>query len=103
MACHLLRNERAELINWLPLLKSLDYTQLPRHYAEAVLVQSLMTGTPANTHGWTVDPDLQHQFWEIRNIVTESCGDSLIVYDTLVPTYEDTYMFYSMFNLCGLK
>lgn len=103
MACHLLRNERAELIDWLPLLESLGYTQLPRHYAEAVLVQSLMTGTPANTHGWTIDPNLQRQFWEIRNIVTESRGNNQIVYDTLVPTYGDTYMFYSMFNLCGLK
>lgn len=103
MACHLLRNERAELIGRLSLLKPLGYTQLPRHYAEALLVHSLRTGTPLDAQGWAIDPDLQQQFWEIRRIVTESRGDDRMVYETLAPKYGDTYMFYSMFNLCGLK
>ncbi|MEN6428257.1 MAG: DUF6057 family protein [Phycisphaerales bacterium] len=103
MACHLLRNERVQLIGRLSLLKPLGYTQLPRHYAEALLVHSLMTGTPVDAQGWTIDPDLQRQFWEIRNVVTESRGDDRMVYETLVPKYGGTYMFYSMFNLCGLK
>jgi len=103
MACHLLRNERAEIISRLPLLKPLGYTQLPRHYAEALLVQSLRTGAPLDMQGWTLDPDLQRQFQDIRTIVTESRGNDRRVYETLVPKYGDTYMFYSMFNLCGLK
>jgi len=103
MACHLLRNERDELISRLSWLRPLGYQQLPRHYAEALLVHSLMTGTPADAPGWTIDPDLQRQFWEIRRIVTASHGNDRMVYDTLVPKYGDTYMFYSMFNLCGLK
>jgi len=103
MACHLLRNERVELMGRLPLLKPLGYTQLPRHYAEALLVHSLMTGTPGDAQGWTIDPDLQRQFEEIRSIVTEARGNDQMVFDTLVPKYGDTYMFYSMFNLCGLK
>jgi hypothetical protein len=103
MACMLLRNERGELIRRLLLLKPLGYTQLPRHYAEAVLVQSLKTGTPAEASGWTIDPDVQRQFGEIRRIVTESRGSDRMLFDTLAPRYGDTYMFYSMFNLCGLK
>ncbi|HNS22726.1 MAG TPA: DUF6057 family protein [Sedimentisphaerales bacterium] len=103
MACHLLRDERAELIGRLPMLRPLGYTQLPRHYAEALLVQSLRTGTPVDPQGWTLDPDLQRQFQDIRTIVTQSRGDDRMVYDTLVPKYGDTYMFYSMFHLCGLK
>ncbi len=103
MACHLLRDERAELIGRLPSLKLLGYKELPRHYAEALLVQSLRTGTPVDTQGWTLDPDLQRQFQDIRNIVTQSRGDDRLVYEMLVPKYGDTYMFYSMFRLCGLK
>jgi hypothetical protein len=38
MACCLLRNERGELIRRLPLLKPLGYQQLPRHYAEELLL-----------------------------------------------------------------
>ncbi len=103
MACILLRNERGELLSRLPLLKPLGYEQLPRHYAEALLVHSLKTGRPAETYGWTIDPDVQRQFQEIRRIVTETRGNDQKVLDTLAPLYGDTYMFYSMFDLCGLK
>ncbi|MCL5278500.1 MAG: DUF6057 family protein [Planctomycetes bacterium] len=103
MACILLRNERAELIRRLPLLKPLGYPQLPRHYAEALLVQSLKTGRPAETYGWTIGPDVQRQFEEIRRIVTQSRGNDRMLFDILAPQCGDTYMFYSMFNLCGLK
>jgi len=103
MACYLLGNERAELINRLSLLKPLGYRELPRHYAEALLVDSLTTGKPVDSQGWAIPPDLQRQFHEIRSIVTQSRGNDQMVFDTLVPKYGDTYMFYSMFDLCGLK
>jgi hypothetical protein len=103
MACLLLRNERGELISRLPLLRPLGYQQLPRHYAEVLLVHSLTTGTPVEAQGWTIDPDVQRQFWEIRRIVTEAHGNDQMVFDTLAPIYGDTYMFYSMFHRCGLK
>jgi hypothetical protein len=103
MACILLRNEYGELIKRLPLLKPLGYKQLPRHYAEALLVHSLQTGTPVDAYGWTIDPDVQRQFWEIRRIVTDLHGNDQIVFDTLMPKYGDTYMFYSMFRQCGLR
>ncbi len=103
LACILLRNERVELISRLPLLKPLGYQQLPRHYAEALLVHSLKTGRPAETYGWTIDPEVQRQFQEIRRIVTQSRGSDQTLLDTLAPKYGNTYMFYSMFGLCGLK
>ncbi len=103
MACILLRNEYGELIRHLPLLKPLGYKQLPRHYAEALLVHSLQTGMPVDAHGWTIDPDVQRQFREIRRIVTDLHGNDQIVFETLVPKYGDTYMFYSMFRQCGLR
>ena len=103
MACILLRNEHVELIRHLPLLKPLGYKQLPRHYAEALLVHSLLTGTPVDAQGWTIDPDVRRQFWEIRRIVMDLHGNDQIVFNTLVPKYGDTYMFYSMFRQCGLR
>ena len=103
MACHLLKHELVELIGRLPLLRPLGYQQLPRHYAEALLVYSLRTGTPVDAQGWTLPPDLQRQFQEIRSIVTQANGNDQAVFDALVPRYGDTYMFYSMFDRCGLK
>ena len=46
---------------------------------------------------------MQRQFHEIRNIVNRAGGNDKVVFDTLRPKYSDTYMFYSMFDLCGLK
>jgi hypothetical protein len=103
MACHLLRNEQTEIISRLPMLRSLDYAELPRHYAEALLVYSLKTGKPVDAQGWTVDPNLQQQLGEIRSVVTRSGGDDRRAYEILAPQYGDTYMFYSMFSVCGLK
>jgi len=103
MACHLLKNEQTEIIRRLPCLRPLGYPQLPRHYAEALLVHSLKTGRPVEAQNWAIDPDLQRQCAEIRHIVTEARGDDRKAFDALVPEYGDSYMFYSMFNLCGLK
>ena len=30
-------------------------------------------------------------------------GNHQAVFDTLVPKYGDTYMFYSLFNVCGVE
>jgi hypothetical protein len=35
--------------------------------------------------------------------VTQTRGNDQRLFEMLSPLYGDTYMFYSMFNLCGLK
>jgi hypothetical protein len=103
MACYLLKHQRVELVRHLPLLKPLGYRQLPRHFAEALLVYSLETRTPLNALGWPIDLDLQREFREIRGVVAQAQGDHEAAFNTLVPKYGDSYVFYSMFNVCGGK
>jgi len=103
MACYLLKHQRVELVKHLPLLRPLGYRQLPRHVAEALLVHSLETRTPVNAQGWAIDADLQRQFREIRGVVARAQGDHQAAFNTLVPKYGDSYVFYSMFNVCGGK
>ncbi len=103
MASFLLKHERAELLNYLPLLGPLKYKRLPRHYAEAVLVHSLETRTPPDARGWTLEPDVINQFREITAIVQSAHGDNQAAFDELAPKYGDTYTFFSMFNTCGAK
>ncbi|UCD51837.1 MAG: hypothetical protein JSW27_04220 [Phycisphaerales bacterium] len=103
MAYYLLKHQRARLVSCLPLLRAFDYQKLPRHYAEALLVHSLETRTPVDAFGWTIEPDLRTQFREIRAIVTGTHGDNQAAFDKLAPKYGDTYTFYSMFNVCGVK
>lgn len=103
MAHCLLKHQRAELMKYLPLLVPLNYRQLPRHYAEAVLVHSLETKAPPDARGWTIEPDVYNQFRETMAIVRNARGNNQAVFDTLAPKYSDTYTFYSLFNTCGLQ
>ena len=103
MAYYLLKHQRAQLVNCLPLLRLLGYPALPKHYAEALLVHSLETRTPVDAYGWPIAPELRQQFREIRGIVTQAKGDYQSVFGPLASKYGDTYTFYSMFNVCGVK
>lgn len=103
MANYLLKHKRAEFMSCLPLLGPLGYRQLPRHYAEAILVHSLETKRPAEAQGWAIAADVQSQFRETFDVVRNARGNNQAVFDTLAPKYGDTYTFYSMFNVCGAK
>jgi hypothetical protein len=103
MAHLLLKHQRAAIVSGLSLLAPLGYTRLPRHYAEAVLVRSLETKAPPDTRGWTIDPEVNDQFRQIRAAVQNARGDNQVVFDTLAARYGDTYTFYSLFNTCGVK
>ena len=103
MAHYLLKHQRAEFVRCLPLLRPLGYRQLPRQYAEAVLVHALETRTSPEARGWTIGPDVQAQFREISSVVKNARGNNQAVFDALAPKYGDTYTFYSMFNVCGAK
>ncbi len=103
MAHFLLTHQRDQVLGGLPLLASLGYKRLPRHYAEAVLVHSLETRTPPDARGWTIEPDVYNGFRRITAIAQSAQGDSQAVFDRLAPQYSDTYTFYSLFNTCGLQ
>jgi hypothetical protein len=103
MAHYLLKHQRTEVVKGLPLLASLGYTRLPRHYAEAVLVHSLETKALPDTRGWTIDPEVNDRFRQIRTAVQNARGDNQAVFDTLAARYGDTYTFYSLFNVCGVR
>lgn len=103
MAHYLIRHQRAELVRCLSLLRPLGYRRLPRQYAEAVLVHSLETRTPADAQGWDVESDVYSQFREITGIAKNARGNNQAVFDTLAPKYGDTYTSYCLFNVCGAK
>jgi len=103
MAHYLLKHQRAEVIGGLSLLKPLGYTQLPRHYAEALLVHSLETKTAADPQGWSIPPEIYAEFRDITAIVKTARGNNQAAYDALAKRYGDTYTFYSMFNVSGVK
>jgi hypothetical protein len=103
MGYTLLKGQRAEIAACLPVLRSLGYSRLPRHVAEALLVHSLETRTAVDSQGWTLDPGVLRDARDIRAIVQKSQGDNRAAFEALAGRYGGTYTFYCLFNVCGLN
>lgn len=103
MGYTLLKGQRAEIAACLPMLRSLGYTRLPRHVAEALLVHSLETRTAVDAQGWTLEPDVLRDARDISAVVQKSQGDNQAAFEALAGRYGDTYTFYCLFNVCGLN
>ena len=99
---YLLEHQRSKFVRYLPELRSLGYGQLPRHYAEALLLYSLESKTALETFGWTVDSGIRRQFQQARATLARA-RSSEAAFATLAPQMGDSYTFYSVFNACGVK
>ncbi len=102
-AYYLLRNMRAELAANLYRVRDLGYGRLPRHYAEAMVVHTNQIRQPIDLQGWSIDPGLTDQLRQITATWTGMGGDRQAAMAALAPRFGDTYTFYSIFNLSGVK
>jgi hypothetical protein len=103
LACCLLERRHAKVVHYLPALRSLGYRQLPRHVAEAVFVHGLLTQTPANHQGWPLDNTIQAAIEDAMAVVQQAGDDSEAAYRQLAPRMGDTYTFYCLFGVCGVR
>jgi hypothetical protein len=102
-AYYLLRNMRAELAANLYRVRDLGYGRLPRHYAEALVVHTNQIRQPLDLQGWSIDPGLTDQLRQITATWTGLGGDRQAAMAALAPQFGNTYTFYSIFNLSGVK
>jgi len=99
---YLLEHQRSKFVRYLPEIRSLGYEQLPRHYAEALLLYSLESKTAIETFGWAIDPGIRRQFQQVRTTLARA-RSSEAAFALLAPQVGDSYTFYSVFNACGVK
>jgi hypothetical protein len=102
-AYYLLRNMRAELAANLYRVRDLGYDHLPRHYAEALVVHTNQIRQPIDLQGWSIDPAMTDQLREITATWRSLAGNRQAAMAALAPRFGDTYTFYSIFNLSGVK
>jgi len=100
---YLLTHQRAKLVDNLRRLRDLGYDRLPRHYAEALLIHLSQTRKPIDMQGWTIDPGAADQLRQITVAWKDMRGDRQAAMAALAPRFGDTYTFYSIFSVSGVK
>jgi hypothetical protein len=103
MGWYLLSHQRARLADYLPRLRDLGYDHLPRHYAEALIIHSAQIRKPIDLLGWTLDPALNEAFQQINATLKGLQGNKQVGLGVLAPRFGDTYMFYSIFGVTGVR
>ena len=100
---YLLTHQRAKLVENLRRLRELGYDRLPRHYAEALLIYLSQTRKPIDMQGWTIDPGATDRLEQITTVWKGMRGDRQAAMAVLAPRFGDTYTYYSIFSVSGVK
>lgn len=109
---YLLSHQLSKLTAALPSLPAWGRVQLPRHYAEAALVQEVLTGEPVELGPWTIPDDVRQRFERFRAALGLDADDLRVVLDRpdLLPyrasalvggQWADTYYHYRLFGTSG--
>ena len=67
---------------------------LPRHYAEAVLLHEQISGTRVDLHGWRIDPMMTQRFKFFTLGLANARGDPVRAKKVLGELYGDTYYYF---------
>ncbi len=104
------------LMGWLLLTRQLDkfvgnlshlddfeYTRIPRHYEEAILLYSYARRKTVDLHGRQISSESQQSFSEFNRILSMYASDTQAAYNHLASKHGDTYYFYHVYELSGMK
>jgi hypothetical protein len=80
-------------------LRNFGYTELPRHYEEALLIFKAMTGINKDiTPGFTLNPSTLQRFSEFRKVLANYKGDLSLAKNELMEKFGDTYWYYMVYH-----
>lgn len=95
---------RGELSKFADLIKNLDdfnFTKIPRHYQEAILLHSLLSKDKVDLHGRKLDPQIRQRFQKFMQILRlkNNINNKFAAKSMLQGEYSDTFYFYYNFKL----
>jgi hypothetical protein len=97
MACCLLDGQISRFMKHLYLLNSFDYPKIPRHFEEAMLIYSQLTGGKGiSLPGKTVSEQTIRRFADFNRIMTKYNKDKKAARGELAK-YSDTYWYYGLY------
>ncbi|MFH1616432.1 MAG: DUF6057 family protein [Planctomycetota bacterium] len=103
MALYLMSRHLDKFSENLYRLKDFGYTQIPRHYEEAILLYRAMIGKQVVLHGFSISADSINRFKEFSRDYRLYKQYRQAVYGRLAEKHGDSYYFYYFYNRSGMK
>jgi len=104
MAWYLLTRQLDKLVQNLDRLDDFDYSEVPRHYQEAIIIYEALTGKKVDLKGRQISPSAYQKARTFSNIVTRLGSKNKIqAARATAGDFGDTYFFYYNFGSVLIK
>ena len=101
MAYYLLTRQLDRFVDNLDGLDVFDYSQIPPHYEEAILVYTSLTKRKADLHGRQISRESIHRFKNFFQTYDSFGEDKQAAFDMLAAAYGDSYLLYYIYQRSG--
>jgi hypothetical protein len=103
MAHYLLTKQLGKFVENLHRLDDFGYDSIPRHYQEAILIYTGITGKDVDLGRRGIIAEVKEQYVESDKIILSSNNNMEVMRKALAPKYGDTYFFYFIFGVSGVN
>jgi hypothetical protein len=103
MAAHLLTKRLDVFVANLDRLDDFGYSQIPRHYEEAILLYSAAMKKTVDLQGRTISQESHQSFTNFFRILDSYGEDKQAAFSELVKDYGDSFLLYYLYNRSGMK
>lgn len=99
MAYYLLSDNLGQFANEMARLKDLGYTEIPRHYQEALVLYIALSGNRSlpSLEGYKISAKTIARFKNFQDILKKFRGNKGLAYNELYKNHGNTYWFYSIY------
>ena len=103
MALFMLTNQLGDLVQNLNRLDDINYSEIPRLYEEAILIQLYRAGKPINLFGRQLNPESKKRFEGFSQTFSSYQHNRKEAFRELANKYGDSYLFYCIYGFSGTK
>jgi hypothetical protein len=103
MAWFLVTRQLDKFVDNLGRLDDFEYTRIPRHYEEAILLYSYAKSRTVDLHGRRISSESQASFSEFDRILSMYASNTQAAYNHLASKYGNSYYFYHVYGHSGMK
>ncbi len=103
MAWYMLTKQLDKFIENIGRLNDFEYTEIPRHYEEALLIYVLGTNKPVYLGGRSPNPDMRRQIKHFSQTFNRYGRNKRAAFRELAGVYGDSYFFYHLYGFSGVK
>jgi len=103
MALYLLTRQLDKLVQNLDRLSDFDYSQLPHHYEEAMLLYAAETKKAVDLHGYQITRETLQRYKGFAQVYQSYWKNKQAAMNELAKHYGDSYFFYYLYGFSGAQ